>query len=223
MNRKSGAFGLLWTNGKQDTLASDGILALVVGLLALTLAVVVIVVVMPLADHEISPGITTGVEGGSARWSALGELYAANNEGSNGVSVAQVMEPDEAFVRSVALMGQNSVGYAAAGPCSAPVGILSMGPTEAEAYARSLTQLAQGSVGLVGGLYSGPGAAQAMEPDEVFVRSVALTGQNSVGYAAAGPCSAPVGILSMGPTEAKAYARSLAQMAQGSVRLVGSQ
>ena len=57
MNRKSGAFGLLWTNGKQDTLASDGMLVLVAGLLALLVAVVSIAVVMPLADYEVSPGI----------------------------------------------------------------------------------------------------------------------------------------------------------------------
>jgi hypothetical protein len=262
MNRRSGAFGLLWTNRKQHTLASDGILELVVGLLALTLAVVVIVVVMPLADHEVRPGITAGVEAGSARWSALGELCAADNEGSSGAGLAQATGPDEAFVRSVALTGQNSVGYAAAGPCSAPFGTLSMGPTEAEAYARSPAQGAaqatgpdeafvrsvaltgQNSVGYAaagpcsapfGTLSMGPteaeaysrspaqGAAQAVEPDEAFIRSVALMGQNSVGYAAAGPCSAPFGTLSMGPTEAEAYARSLAQTGQDSVGLVGGQ
>ena len=105
MNRKSGAFGLLWTNGKQGMLASDGILTLVVGLLALTLAVVAIAVVMPLGDHEVSTGTTAGVEG-----------------------VAHVLRPDEAFVRSVALTEQNPAGYAAAGPCSAASGSLSRSP-----------------------------------------------------------------------------------------------
>jgi hypothetical protein len=73
------------------------------------------------------------------------------------------MEPDEAFIRSVALTGQNSVGYAVAGPTSAPFGTLSMGPTEAEAYARSLALTGQGSAGLAGGPYSVPGVAQALE------------------------------------------------------------
>jgi hypothetical protein len=151
MNRKSGALGLLWTNGKKDTLASYGILALVVGLLALALAVVVMVVVMPLTDLEVSPGIMARVEADSARWSALGELYTAANEGGNGDGVAQVLRPDEAFVRSVAVTGQSLVGYAVAGPCSAPFGSLSMGPTEAAAYARNLAQMGQGSASLVGG------------------------------------------------------------------------
>ena len=149
MNRKSGAFGLLWTNGKQDTLASDGILVLVAGLLALTLAVVAIAAVIPLADHEMSPGITAALDAGSGRWSALVKFYAADNEGSSGVGVAQAVEPDEAFVRSVALTGQRSAGYAAAGPCSAPSCTLSMSP--AEAYAQSLAQAGQGLVGLAGG------------------------------------------------------------------------
>jgi hypothetical protein len=204
MNRKSGTLGLLWTNGKQNTLASDGIFALVLGLLALTLAVIVIVVVMPLADHEVSPGIGAGVEASSARWSALGELYAADNGGSNVVGIAQAIAPDEAFVRRVALTGQSSASHAAAGPCSTPSCTLSLSPTEAYAYARSLAQTAQGSV-------------------SAFVRSVALTGQSSTGYVAAGPCSSPSCTLSLSPTEAYAYARSLAQTAQGSVSLVGGQ
>jgi hypothetical protein len=250
MSRNSGAFGLFWKNRKQDTVVSDGILTLVVGLLALTLAVVVIVTVMPLADHEASTRIAAGVEAGAARWSALGTLYAANNKGSNRVGVAQAMEPDQVFVRSVAFTGQSSVGYAPAGPCSAPFCTLSLSPTEAEAYARSLVQTGQGlvdeavvrSVALTGSsaagyatagpcsqplctLSMGPTEAKAYArslaqtgqglADEAFVRSVAVTGQSSVGYTAAGPCSAPFCTLSIGPTEAKAYARSLAQTGQG--------
>lgn len=151
MSSQSGAFGLFWKNGKRDTPVSDGILTLVVGLLALVLAVVVIVAVMPLADHEASPGIAAGVEAGTARWSALGALYAANNKGSNRVGVTHATAPNQAFVRSVALTGQSLVGYAAAGPASAPFDSLSMGPTEAEAYARSLALAGQGTVGLMGG------------------------------------------------------------------------
>jgi hypothetical protein len=151
MNRKSGAISLLWANGKQEALASKGILALGVGLLALTLAIVVIVVVMPLADQEVSPGITAGIEADSARWTALGEFYAAYNEGINGAGVAQAFCPDEALVRSVALVGQNAAGYAVAGPCSSAVCSLSMGPSEADAYARSVAQVGQGAVGLVSG------------------------------------------------------------------------
>ncbi len=73
-SRKSGALGLVWTNGKQNTLASDATLALVVGLLVPTLAVVAIVMVMPLADHEVSPGIAAGVEAG---FQTVGDLYNA--------------------------------------------------------------------------------------------------------------------------------------------------
>jgi hypothetical protein len=85
----------------------------------------------------------------------------------------------------------------------------------------ALVMPASGLVGPVAALSSGPGAAQKTEPDEAFLRSVALIGQSSVGYAVAGPTSAPFGTLSMGPTEAKAYARSLAQTGQGLVGLVG--
>ncbi|MEJ2734849.1 MAG: hypothetical protein P8189_14995, partial [Anaerolineae bacterium] len=176
MNRKSGAIGLVWRNGKQEALASKGILALGVGLLALALAIVVIVVVMPFADHEVSPGIMAD-------------------------GVIQAVEPDEAFVRSVALVGQSSAGYAAAGPCSSPVCSLSMGPIEAKAYARSV----------------------ALAGDEAFARGVALAGQSSGGHAAAGPCSSPVCSLSMSPIEAEAYARSVEQAGQGAVSLVGGQ
>ena len=177
MNGKSGAFGLVWTDGKQGKLAGDGVLTLAVGLLALALAVVVIAVVLPLGDHEASMGTTAGA--------------------------AHVLRPDEAFVRMVALTGQNPAGYAAVGQSSAPFGGLSMSPTEAAAYAGSLVQ-------------AGPG-------DEAFVRSVALTGQYASGYAAAGPSSGPFGSLSMSPTEAYAYARNLAQAGQGTVALVGGQ
>jgi hypothetical protein len=111
----------------------------------------------------------------------------------------QALEPDEAFVRSVALTGQSSTGYVAAGPCSSPVCTLSLGPTEAGAYVQSL----------------------ALAGDEAFVRSIALTGQSPAGYVAAGPCSSPVCTLSLGPTEAEAYARILAQSEQGLVGLFG--
>ena len=63
-------------------------------------------------------------------------------------------------------------------------------------------------------------AIQALEPDEAFVRSVALTGQSSTGYVAAGPCSSPVCTLSLGPTEAGAYVQSLALA--GTRRLCGA-
>jgi hypothetical protein len=116
----------------------------------------------------------------------------------------------EAFVRSVALTGQSSVGYVVPG---ARFGALSMSPAEAETYAQSLAQTGLGSAGLVGP-YSGPGAARAME---AFVQSVALTRQSSVGYLVAGP----FGALSMSPTEAEAYARSLAQTRQDSASVVG--
>jgi hypothetical protein len=186
MSSHSGAFGLFWKNGKQDPLARDGILALAAGLLVLTLAVVAIAAVTPFTDYETSPGIATGIEAGSARWSALGALYAAEN----------ATAAHQAFVRSVALTRQSSVGYAAAGPCSAPVCTLALGPTEAEAYVRRLARAGQGLA------------------DETFVRSVALAGQHAAGYAVAGPCSTPSCTLSLGPTEAGAYARSLAQTGQ---------
>jgi hypothetical protein len=195
MNRKSSAFGLLWTEGKQDTLAKDGIRALLLGLLVITLAVVAMVAVMPLADYEVSPGITAGFEAGLARWGVVAKLCAADNEGSSRSSSAKAYSPDEAFVRSVAVMGPSADGYVAAGPCTATSCTLSISP--AEAYAQSLAQT------------DGSGAAQAVAPHEAFVRSVAVTGQNWAGYMAAGPCSAPFGTLSMGPAEA--YAWGLAQ------------
>jgi hypothetical protein len=151
MNRKSGALGLLWVNGKQDMLVIAGILAVIVSLLALALAVIAIVGVLPFADFEVSPGIMAGFEVGLARWSVLGELYAADNEGSSRGGITQAMEPDEAFVPNVALTDQSSIGHMVAGPCSALLGALSMGPIEAEAYAQSLVQAGQGAADLVGG------------------------------------------------------------------------
>ena len=50
MNYKSSTFSLLWAKGKEDSLASDAIFALAVGLLALVLAVVFISLVLPLAS-----------------------------------------------------------------------------------------------------------------------------------------------------------------------------
>ena len=50
MNRKSGSFSLLWANWKEDSLVSDAIFALIVGLLALALAVVFVSLVLPLAS-----------------------------------------------------------------------------------------------------------------------------------------------------------------------------
>jgi hypothetical protein len=103
------------------------------------------------------------------------------------------------------LTGQSSVGYAPAGPCSAPFCTLSLSPTEAEAYVRSLAQTGQGLA------------------DEAFVRGVASTGSSAAGYAAAGPCSASFCTLSLSPTEAEAYIQTLAQAGQHSVSLVGGQ
>lgn len=50
MNYKSGTFSLLWMKGREDSLASDAVFALAVGLLALVLAVVFISQVLPLAS-----------------------------------------------------------------------------------------------------------------------------------------------------------------------------
>jgi hypothetical protein len=47
VNRKSSALGLLQSNGKQHTLTSDRIFVLVVSLLALGMAVVFVLAVMP--------------------------------------------------------------------------------------------------------------------------------------------------------------------------------
>jgi hypothetical protein len=76
MNHKAGTFSLSRANGKQDTLAGDGIFVLVVGLLALALAVVVILTVLPLANPEVSSGIGASVEASSALWNALDQFYS---------------------------------------------------------------------------------------------------------------------------------------------------
>ena len=83
MNRKSGTFSLLRTNGKEDTLASDRILVLVLGLFALALAVHFLLVVVPLVNPELTS------------WILIGGSYSAPG-------AAQVVGPDEAFVRRVA-------------------------------------------------------------------------------------------------------------------------
>lgn len=49
MNRKTSTLGLLQSNGRQDTLLSDRIFVLVVSLLALAMAVVFVLAVMPYA------------------------------------------------------------------------------------------------------------------------------------------------------------------------------
>jgi hypothetical protein len=49
MNRKAGTSGLLWANGNLDALVIDAILTICVGLLALALAIVFVLLVMPLA------------------------------------------------------------------------------------------------------------------------------------------------------------------------------
>jgi hypothetical protein len=50
MEGKSDTLGQQWTIGKHDTLVSDGIFALGVGLLALAMAVVFVFAVLPHAE-----------------------------------------------------------------------------------------------------------------------------------------------------------------------------
>jgi hypothetical protein len=74
MVRKSGAFYLPWIPGKRYTLASDGTFALVVGLSAFALALIIVLLVLIFAQPEISPAIADGVGVSSARWSVLSQF-----------------------------------------------------------------------------------------------------------------------------------------------------
>ena len=97
MNRKSEAFRLLWTNAKQDTLASDGIFALAVGLFTFALALVAVLLIISHTNPEISPAIADGVGVSSARWSVLGQFYSPDSEGSAGSSVALALSASPAI------------------------------------------------------------------------------------------------------------------------------
>jgi hypothetical protein len=209
MNRKSGAFSLPWIYAKQEALEIDGIFALVVGLVAFALALVVILLVMAFAEPEMPPGIADGVGVGSARWSVLGQFYSPDNEGSQGAGVAQTLVLDEAHARSLALTGQGRVGPVGC-PFSAPGAAPASDPDEA--CARSLALTGQGWIGAASGPSSAPKAAPAFDPDEIYARSLALTGQGRVGPVGC-PFSAPGAAPPFDPDEA--CARSLALTGQG--------
>jgi hypothetical protein len=75
-------------NEKRDTLVSDGILAMGVGLLALTLAVVLVFAVLPQAEFETSLDTVAGVGASSAPWSLLGG-YVDGEPDAGAADVAQ--------------------------------------------------------------------------------------------------------------------------------------
>ena len=68
------------TNEKRDTLVSDGILALGVGLFVLAMAVVFLFIVMPQAEFDVSLDTVTGVGASSAPWSLVSGYYGGESD-----------------------------------------------------------------------------------------------------------------------------------------------
>ena len=147
MNRESGAFTLPWIYKRQDALQIDGIFSLAMGLAAFVLVLVAALLVIFLAQPEISPAIADGIGFGSARWSVSGDLYSPDNEKSKEASVAQARFLEEAYARSMALKGLGWVGPLVGSP-SAPA--VALAPRPEDAFARSTAMTGQGGAGLVG-------------------------------------------------------------------------
>lgn len=141
MNSKSGAFRYLGVNRKQDRLAGDKVFVLVVALIGLVAAVGIVYLGTPLFGPVDTPASAASAAVSPAHWSALGQSYAPNYEGSTGTGVPLTIDPEEAYALSLAQTGQGCSGPVA-GQLSAALGI---GPDEA--YALSLTQTGQGPSG----------------------------------------------------------------------------
>jgi hypothetical protein len=87
MKGKSSA--LQWSmNEKRDTVVSDGVLAIGVGLFMLAMAVVFVFVVVPQAEFDISLDTVTGVGASSAPWSLVGG-YCGGESDAGAADVAQ--------------------------------------------------------------------------------------------------------------------------------------
>jgi hypothetical protein len=166
MDLRSSVNSLSAANRNEGARMSKRTFSLIVGVVALVLAMVTLLAALSIVGTGATERITPD--------EALARSLALSSQPIS-----------EAFVRSVALTGQNPVGYVAA---SGPMIGQSVFP--GETLARSL-------------------ALSSQPISEAFVRSVALTGQNPVGYVAA---SGPAIGQSVFPGEA--LARSLALSSQ---------
>jgi hypothetical protein len=163
MNLRSSVNSLSVANRNEGARMSKRTSSLIVGVVVLVLAMVT----LPAAVSIVGTGAGQSV--------FPGEALAR--------SLALASQPiSEAFVRGVALTGQNPVGYVAA---SGPMIGQSVFPGEALACSLALS---------------------SQPISEAFVRSVALTGQNPVGYVAA---SGPAIGQSVFPGEALASSMAL--------------
>ncbi len=82
MTGGSSTLGQRWTNGKQDTLVSGGILAYIAALLAFVMAVVLVFAVLPHAEIDVSPSTVAGIGASSAPWSLLDGYYSGESKAS---------------------------------------------------------------------------------------------------------------------------------------------
>ena len=88
MKGRSAMLGKPWTDGKQNTLVSDGIFAHVVALLAFVVAVILVFAVLPHAELDVSPGSVASIGASSAPWSLL-DGYYSGEPGAHAADIAR--------------------------------------------------------------------------------------------------------------------------------------
>jgi hypothetical protein len=183
MNLRSSVNSRLAANRNEGARMSKRTSWLIVGLVALVLAMVTLLAAVSIVGTSAA------------------ERIPPNEELARSLALAG--QPNsEAFVRSVALTGQNRVGYVAvSGPLIGqsvfPGEALarSMAPTSqavSEAFVRSVALTGQNRVGYVAA--SGPMIGQSVFPGEALARSMALTSQASVDYMAKNQGKAPAAV-----------------------------
>ena len=77
MSQKASAFRLVWTDWKMASPTRNQVLTLVLSLAVVLLAAATVYLLVSVISPDASSGIAAGVEASSARWTALGQFYAA--------------------------------------------------------------------------------------------------------------------------------------------------
>jgi hypothetical protein len=89
MTHKTGSVGALWSGGRDDSHGLKQATLVALSLLGVALAVVAVYLLVSGPGTAAQPGITAGVEAGSARWAALGAAFAPDYEAIAAVSSAR--------------------------------------------------------------------------------------------------------------------------------------
>ena len=89
MTHKASALSMVWNDGKRESQALKATMIVVLSLVAVALAVASVYVLVTGLRPEAGSGIAAGIEASTARWAALGELYAHDYEAVAAVDSAR--------------------------------------------------------------------------------------------------------------------------------------